>query len=115
MQVTNTGPDNIEGMHLSTFAIRMGCGLPLVELTLKYKGDVMKLRFVNVREMDAVLDALPFGSGTFEIDFDDVYRGYPPDKSKFNMKGLRSGKDLLLPWHAKGFALISSGNWKKVK
>lgn len=107
-------PGNVEALRQSTFAIRMGCGLQLVELSLKYRGDVMNLRFLNVREMDAVLDAVPFRSGTFEIDFDAVYRGYPADKSKLNTKGLRSGDELLLPWHAKGNALISSDNWKKL-
>ncbi|HEX6127051.1 MAG TPA: hypothetical protein VFZ23_16890 [Pyrinomonadaceae bacterium] len=106
-------PGNIEGLDISTFAIRMGCGLPLVELSLKYKGDVMNLRFVNVGEMDAVLDAVPFRSGTFEIDFSPVYHGAPGDRSRLNTSGLRNGNELLLPWHAKGFALIAAENWKR--
>jgi hypothetical protein len=106
-------PRNIESLHLSTIAIRMGCGLQLVELSLKYDGDLMKLRFVNVREMDAVLDSVPFQSGTFEIDFDRVYNGYPTDKSNFNLEGLRSGDEFFLPWHARGNALIDSKNWRR--
>lgn len=109
----NRKPSNIEGMHVSTFAIRMGCGLPLLELTLKHEGEVMKLRFLNISEMDSALDSLPFQSGTFEIDFAKVYAGYPTDKSNFNMKGLESGGEIFLPWHAKGSALIDSKNWRK--
>jgi hypothetical protein len=108
-------PGNIEGMHVSTFQIRMGCGLPLLELSLKLDGDVMNLRFVNISEMDSILDSLPFQSGTFEIDFSNVYDGYPTDKSAFNTTGLKSGDEIFLPWHAKGHALIHSKNWRKVK
>lgn len=107
-------PGNVESIDQSTFAIRMGCGLPFAEMTLKYGGDVMTLRFLNVRELDGYIDSLPFQKGTFEVDIEAVYKDYPNDKSKLNTIGLRSGNSILLPYYAKSGDLIAAENWKQV-
>lgn len=106
-------PGNIEDVDVSTFAIRMGCGLPFAELVLEYQRDVMHLRFHNVRELDGFIDSLSFQNGTFDVDLELAYRDYPQDKSRLNMVGLRSGNNLLLPWHAKNGNLVAATNWKK--
>lgn len=108
-------PYTFEGLPVSTFVIRMGCRLDLLELSLKLDGEVMKLRFVNIRELDSVLDSLQFQNGTFEIDLEEVFIPYPVDKSNFDLNGLKSGEELFLPWHGKTRTLIAARNWKRVK
>ena len=90
------------------------CGLDLAEVKLKYEGHNMLLRFHNIpQEMNFVVDSVPFGEGTYEINFKNRW-AETIEGVTLNREGLRSnGEKSLLGSIAEAGLLVSSENWRK--
>jgi hypothetical protein len=56
---------------IRSFAVRAECGMKVAQFQLKYKGDVMTIRVLNVPgdALHILLEGISFRKGTFEVDW----------------------------------------------